>query len=1002
MDGAPAQNPGELIGSVVEIGDEPGCVRYLVLGLYHAQGDLMATLRAVPAAPDVPTVDRPVQMLRKVRLPIATMFDAVAVAVSRANDFPQSGIAWRAASARTDFKPYQFRPLLKFFGPAGERLLIADETGLGKTIEAGYILLERLAMGNTHRVLIVTPPRLREKWKAELRGRFGVTLHVIESYRSLLTKLESPDEPFMGIVSQDVARSGEVSSIHRLLGKRSNAIHLLIIDEVHELIGRGQETLRRQFATALSLMSESVIGMSATPVHLEIRDLGRVLQVIHPGLVLDETIDQEVEITAMVNQVAHSMNAGDDGQTGGGPSGHSLVRELERLISSVPTEEQTPLREFLREIQERKEGSPAELSARERALSATKLGSHLTRTRASEVGEERVRDIKTIRISLDSEPRILLKGGARVSTSESELFHHIDALLSASFSIVHRAQLSSSIPAIIDLLRKGIAGATSWEAIGEGESSDFALVDRKKRLDSRARDECRRLVDLAGLVASDSKWETLREELLRLRDEGGIRKALLFTHWIPTFEYLSRRLRSGGDFSWFGLSPRSGDEEIGATVRRFAEHSDFCILLVTDKMKEGFDLDAADCVINYDLPYNPQVMEQRIGRVDRVSQASTRIVVRNLVVTGSLDERIYNAVLERAGAFQRIVGTMRPISEEMVRKLESNTVTSTSAAETDVKVRRSLMNHDVFLGVEDALDPEIRAAHTENASWSSDLRWMSVAKLLDLLSTNARPEWDAAAQILRFAPLSDAEIGALKELVGRDGGRTVEWLLANSLLSDTHAALSFSPTQKGLPIVHPLVRAATGAAHRSFGQSRDSHYGIAVRAERGDMGLGDEISHVSLVRFTKRYGGRVASSVRVYLLKPGSKAVRLNASDAVSLLRTMARADTAAQDGVGHGRLAAVVERALSAELLEWSASQETESVTGSGFRKRAVRMVLEESIRVVQQTDESAESMATLARMQEMMADLSESMQGSYVSTGQSSSGATLYMDALLVVELF
>jgi superfamily II DNA or RNA helicase len=912
--------------------------------MFHAHGELMANLRELGSAPDATSIAIPAHSLQRVDLPITNAWDAVCSAISNVLDESHRGVAWYSASAQADFKPYQFRPLLKFFGSAAQRLLIADETGLGKTIETGYIILEHLARGSAKRILVVVPPRLKDKWRAELRVRFGLHFTVLESFRSLLRVLREPNQPFLGIVSEDAARSGDICDLYCLLGDPAHAIDLLVIDEVHELIGREQETIRRQFVQALSFVSGAVVGLSATPVHLEINDLGRVLQVIYPGLIANVSIDKEVDATALVNQIAHEVMGGSKGSPSGSKSLPELMDRLNALTAGLPEDELRPIQSFLQCLPTHNDDAKPDdmIRFRESALLSTKIGSHLTRTRASEVGEDRVRDIKTNRIALDNESQSIVKGGLRVSISEAELFRQIDALLSRSFSHVHRGQLASSLPAIIDLLRRGAKGASSWEAVSNGFSSSFGNGHGERALDDKEMSECKHLVDLAGLVSLDTKWEHLRERIRELKAERSIRKALLFTHWIPTYNYLSRRLQAGAEFPWFGISPSSDDDEVATAIHKFTEHNGFAILLVTDRMREGFDLDAADCVINYDLPYNPQVIEQRIGRVDRVSQRSNKITVINMVVKGSLDEEVYDVLLSRTAAFERVVGTMRPITQEMAelvgktRGLDGKPV----QLDMDVATRKSLMEHGVFLGVEELLDPEIGSAHLEQVSWPTELRWMAVSKLLSVLSGRSASRWDETSGTLRCKSLSEREIAALREVAGRTLADAVVWTLEQGQQGQQSLVLNFTNTREGLSLSHPLVRVAVHVVKNTFGRLSDDVHSLVLNVRRELLNVSVDTSLICLVRFT--YDGSVGhdSSVRLYALSETLPATILSPEQSKRILSYIAEDGSLEPPVLATPDLEELALKGCRKDFIEWLSSHQAadELARGPMFEtKRAI-----------------------------------------------------------------
>ena len=144
--------------------------------------------------------------------------------------------------ANISFSPFQLRPLLKFFNSAEKRLLIADETGLGKTIEAGMILAELIAKSEKEGCyVILCPAKLKSKWKRELREKFGIKADFarVDDFNEY-QKLNG-----VKIISQDSSRDSDKVNV------RPDSIDLLIIDEIHNYIGRTDSQKRRKRALDL-------------------------------------------------------------------------------------------------------------------------------------------------------------------------------------------------------------------------------------------------------------------------------------------------------------------------------------------------------------------------------------------------------------------------------------------------------------------------------------------------------------------------------------------------------------------------------------------------------------------------------------------------------------------------------------------------------------------------------------------------------------------------------
>ncbi len=204
-----------------------------------------------------------------------------------------------AFQCNTIFKHYQLRPLLKFASNPERRLLIADETGLGKTIETGYILLNEIVSRNIKRIVVLCPASLQNKWQGELWQKFGLRFEIVTG-KILLDSILNTKKSFQFIASIDCIRSFDENDLLKI---KDNEIDLLVIDEIHHMIGRSGDILRRKFGIGLSLIADGVIGLTATPVQLEMMDLKRILDVIKPGALTDNEFNIAVWINSHLNRL---------------------------------------------------------------------------------------------------------------------------------------------------------------------------------------------------------------------------------------------------------------------------------------------------------------------------------------------------------------------------------------------------------------------------------------------------------------------------------------------------------------------------------------------------------------------------------------------------------------------------------------------------------------------------------------------------------------------------
>ena len=185
-------------------------------------------------------------------------------------------------SSRTEFHPHQYKPLLKFISSDRPRILIADEVGLGKTIEAGYILRELKARSDIDRILVVCPASLRHKWEAELWRRFGEKFEIYDTaaFKKYLRSGDgqhAPRKRLHGIISLQGLRA---ETVLELLEDRPPDLDLLIVDEAHHC--RNSATRQHRAVRALAFASDAVLFLTATPLHLRNVDLFNLFRLLLP------------------------------------------------------------------------------------------------------------------------------------------------------------------------------------------------------------------------------------------------------------------------------------------------------------------------------------------------------------------------------------------------------------------------------------------------------------------------------------------------------------------------------------------------------------------------------------------------------------------------------------------------------------------------------------------------------------------------------------------------
>lgn len=581
-----------------------------------------------------PQVDSPRSWVSQAPTP-ASRFGATLTRAKLLGKFADTLFSFRAT--RTTFRPYQFKPVLKLLQTGNAHLLIADEVGLGKTIEAGLIWTELEARQEADRVLIVCPSSLLTKWKEEMADRFGFELFELDSngLREFLDRHQQNRLP---------PRRAYICSLERLrmwdglevTKEVSPHFDLIIVDEAHSM--RNQDTKSYALGTEISEWTDNLVFLTATPINLRQEDLLNLLELLAPG---DYGDIRDLELRLEPNRVINSVGAK---LVQKGVRGRELLNELNRLATTTlgGSVMGRPDFKLLTELLAKDDLTPSDIVAAKRYLAdLNTLSTIITRTKKVEVDDrkakrnERRREVSWTQVEEDFYEEYLTWCKRRAAEMGRPLH----------FAMQMPLRLAS---ACLPMARRAVL-----DPIGFGKVTDADSEESAARLDPHPE-----LIAAARALPEgvDTKFDMLHEVLGELRQSG--RRALLFTHSRPALEYLKDRLSD--DFRvavMHGGVSREKRRQIMADFR--ARQYDF--VLANRVASEGLDFEFCSAVINYDLPWNPMEIEQRIGRIDRIGQAEEAILVVNFVNLSTIDERILVRLLDRIKIFESSIGALEPI-----------------------------------------------------------------------------------------------------------------------------------------------------------------------------------------------------------------------------------------------------------------------------------------------------------------------------------------------------
>jgi superfamily II DNA or RNA helicase len=464
---------------------------------------------------------------------------------------------------------YQVETVRKVLKQYRGRVLLADEVGLGKTVEAGMVLKEYMLRGMAERILILTPASLVGQWRDEMLAKFGI--ECATSHDSLL---RSDPAAFWAqpriIASIASARRKEQAEI--LAGLNYDVV---VVDEAHHL--RDQSSASYQLVNRLQ--KRFLLLLSATPVQNSLLELYNLLTLLQPGI-------------------------------------FKTQKEF-RSVYMVP-------------------GKPREPANRER-LRDLMRGVMVRNTRALAALRMPRRHASTLRAAPDA--------------AEAACYEELTALVREAASGgegAHRLSLQHLLAAAGSSPGAAAGAIARFAERHPGDKRWTALLARTRAIAAGAKEAA----------------------LLRLLAQNPTEKKLVFVHHRDSLATLADRLRARKmPFAQFS-GDMSGPQK-DAAVEAFRDHVP--VLLCTESGGEGRNLQFCNTLINFDIPWNPMAIEQRIGRIDRIGQLR-EVFIFNLVTAGTIEDSVLRILDEKINMFELVVGEVGAILGEIDEQQDFSTL----------------------------------------------------------------------------------------------------------------------------------------------------------------------------------------------------------------------------------------------------------------------------------------------------------------------------------------
>ena len=498
--------------------------------------------------------------------------------------------------------PHQLYALNRAMSRDRIRYLLADEVGLGKTIEAGLILRELKLRGMAMRILVVAPKGLVRQWQAEMQLHFGEHFQFIEPAELSAFRQWRNDEENLWRLHDQVICS--LDSVKPLEGRRGWSLEqlstynrerfedlisaswdLVIIDEAHRMGGSTDQVARYKLGAALAEAAPYLLLLSATPHQGKTDQFHRLMQLIDRDSFPDES--------SVTSERVHPFVVRTEKRVTIDAEGNPLFKPRMTRLHPVAWQERHAAQQKLYEAVTDyvRHGYNQAMAAKQRHIGFL---------------------------------MILMQ---RLVTSSTTA---IRATLEKRQALLDQPQLQPSLFETADI--------DEWAELDGQTQVDLAVQTRGWEMEKAEVDTLLELARSTEAQGTDAKAETLLEQIYKFQQEENDPelKVLIFTEFIPTQTMLAAFLESRG----FSVATLNGSMDLNARTRaQQAFSQDMRVLVSTDAGGEGLNLQFCHVIINFDMPWNPMRVEQRIGRVDRIGQPH---VVRaiNFVLEDTVEHRV--------------------------------------------------------------------------------------------------------------------------------------------------------------------------------------------------------------------------------------------------------------------------------------------------------------------------------------------------------------------------
>ena len=657
--------------------------------------------------------------------------------------------------------PHQINAFQRLYQNWPPKLLIADEVGLGKTIQAGLLIRQAWLARKAKRILILAPKAVLTQWQIELREKFNLNIPIYDG--KTLTWYDCPALRVLGqpivkpVTRQEWHQQPIVITSSHLMRRADRArelineaqpYDLIFLDEAHHARRKGvsgnQPKGPNQLLRLMQQLNQKTLGLvllTATPMQvspIEVWDLLNLLGL--PPLWDVSNFKYFFDYASTVN-----------------PS-HDQLEFMARLFRAVEVQfGETSLENARKFVGGSKLATKKILQAlrdeptlRRKQLNSDKRRAAISimrsNTPVNRLISRHTRELlrcyyEAGKISTRIATRIVEDEFVSLTLAERTVYEAVEDYISSTYNnacqsdknavgfvmTIYRRRLASSFAALEHTLSQRVSKLKNLnfsqlelneEDISDDETSDEIMdMDEANQLEreSLQAEEVRKLEILLREIQklpTDSKAQKLRHKLQEIRQQE-YAQVIVFTQYTDTMDFLRQYLMATKEYKVICFSGRGGELAVGNDswrlisrdeIKRIFRDKEADILLCTDAAAEGLNFQFCGALINYDMPWNPMRVEQRIGRIDRLGQIYENIKIINLHYYDTVETDVYLALKERIGLFSQYVGKLQPILAALPKNIAAVALSTRSQKEEQRATIVSELDNSILQVKADSFD----------------------------------------------------------------------------------------------------------------------------------------------------------------------------------------------------------------------------------------------------------------------------------------------------------